>query len=361
MSFGIGIGDIISITTLAWDTFTALKSAPEEFEGIKMEVLSLSMTLQTLSDEAEMPYSILRRATPQKKENLRLLLENTTNGLSELRSLVDRCSSLGNFERRHFFERVDFARKGKQALRDRLAIHTSSLNMLLTSLTHGSLGRMEQLIASSALGMNSAATGSTQGSMQSGTRGTSKSSTLSAVERDLASEGVDMANLSQFQDEIRDYIRHLANGGRSIPWAQFQGPRSAASRTGIPQSRVGQDPVAAPQAATYSLYEDVEEPRPAGLSTENPQSRVDQYPVVAAPQAATYSLYEDVEEIVIDVGENPTPEADPVEDLVANFDGIFSVDEGFVSPRDHTIMMGPGSAPSVPVQLPPVVIHQSRP
>ncbi|GAB7350087.1 hypothetical protein MBLNU459_g0754t1 [Dothideomycetes sp. NU459] len=303
MSFGIGIGDIITISTLAWETFTALKSAPEEFEGIKMEVLSLSMTLQTLSEEAQTPYSILRRATPQKKENLRVLLQNTTNGLSELRSLVGKCSSLDKPERRHFFERVDFARKGKQALRDRLAIHTASLNMLLTSLTHGSLGRMEQLIASSS------------SSSSASTNGTLHGSTLAAVERDLESEGLSSVQLSPFQDEIRDYVRHLASGGRPIQWHQFQQPESA-----VPS--VAATRVESPRHNKASFY-----------------------------QAVPYSMVMDSDEIVIDVRDYMQPQEDPVEDLVTTFDSIFSVDEGF-APQASAITTGP---------LPPIATEPREP
>lgn len=180
-----------------------------------MEVGSLLTVLRTIDEERTLPYSALRRAPPEKKEHFRIVLQNCRNGLEKLQALVFRCSSLGRDKERKFLERIDFARKGKQELRDKLAIHTSSLNMMLTSITHSSLGRLEEMFATSGIGLTARQTRSPPGDV------------LGAVTRDLELEGIKPTDMACFEDELRDYLRHLARGGPAIPWKDFAASRGS--------------------------------------------------------------------------------------------------------------------------------------
>ena len=46
MSFGYGVGDFIALGTLAWSVYKSCKGAPEAFENISWEVLSLHAVLK---------------------------------------------------------------------------------------------------------------------------------------------------------------------------------------------------------------------------------------------------------------------------------------------------------------------------
>src|SRR6266487_774813 len=95
MSFGFSAGDIIACSKLAVSAYNALKDAPAEFEGLRLEVLSLNATLRALAEEASSPTSIILLARPQRQESLRVLLDNCMRGLKQLEVLTSKYPSLG--------------------------------------------------------------------------------------------------------------------------------------------------------------------------------------------------------------------------------------------------------------------------
>ena len=138
MSFGFSVGDVFVCSKLAFDAYHALKDAPKEFEGLRLEVLSLNATLRALAEEANSPNSIILLASPQRQESLRVLLENCSKGLQQLQVLTKKFPSLGSPEKTKFLEHVKVTLQNKNGPRDKLAIHTASINIFLTSLTHSS-------------------------------------------------------------------------------------------------------------------------------------------------------------------------------------------------------------------------------
>lgn len=160
MSFGFSVGDVFVCSKIALSAYNALKSAPTEFAELSLEILSLNQTLRALAEEASSPTSIVLLASPQRQESLRVLLDNCSKGLTQLEQLVVKSKSLGSNEKTRFLEHVRFAAKEKKGTendpkdsiaatcanssgpRDKLAIHTASINIFLTSLTHSSLGRL---------------------------------------------------------------------------------------------------------------------------------------------------------------------------------------------------------------------------
>ena len=59
MSFGVSLGDVLLCSKLALSAYSSLKDAPKEFEGLRLEVLSLNATLRALAEEADSPNSII--------------------------------------------------------------------------------------------------------------------------------------------------------------------------------------------------------------------------------------------------------------------------------------------------------------
>lgn len=218
MSFGFSIGDIIACSQLAAQTYSALKTAPKEFEGLRLEVRSLNATLKALGDEERSPTSLIHAASPSRRDDLRMLMENATNSMDDLQKLVLKYSSLGSTEKRRFTEWVRFASKDKQGARDKLAIHTASINMFLTTLTHGSLGRLEFLLKNARQSHPSNAPKPTTGSGHFGTVGSrdpnvqANGTAWMALGNDMSTEGITEQHVEQYQEYLKAYLRHLVRG-----------------------------------------------------------------------------------------------------------------------------------------------------
>lgn len=206
MSFGFG--DAVTILTcfkLARNTCSALKDAPAEFEGLSLEVFSLQISLRSLADD-DTSLSILRYASQQKQENLRMLLRDCTKVLDGFNKIIYRCSSLRPNEKSRFFQKVKFASTGKQELRDKLATHTASMSIFLNSLTHGSLGRLEQILSD---GPRSASERLAQAPVRSRTGEDGLDGAWIRIGRDLAIGGVTKQDVMHFENEIVAYVNQL--------------------------------------------------------------------------------------------------------------------------------------------------------
>ena len=90
MSFGFSIGDLITVTGLAWDTYRALRDASEDFDGFASEVHSLYTALVCLRDEGRSASSILQYAPPQKIAGLKDVIENCEHSLIRLQKRAKR-------------------------------------------------------------------------------------------------------------------------------------------------------------------------------------------------------------------------------------------------------------------------------
>jgi hypothetical protein len=258
---------------VAYRTYNALKSAPAEFQELRLEVLSLNTTLQALADESSSPTSIILLAPPQRQESLRVLLENCTKGLKQLDLLLGKYPSLGPNEKTRFLEHIRFASKGKQGPRDKLAIHTASINIFLTSLTHSSLGRLELLI-------KNVLRGGEKGAL-SALNSAQESDAWNSIGQDLALEGITSDVAVKFKHEIEAYTRHLANGGEPF-WMK--------SRSNAPQfhSAPPSQSATLPQGAP-PRYEAHQPMRPPSSAPPTPQQRPSG-PYGSTPQNQGYSF-----------------------------------------------------------------------
>jgi hypothetical protein len=223
MSFGFSIGDIITCSQIAINAYDALKSAPREFEGLRLEVRSLNATLKALADEEQCPTSLIHTANPQRREDMRMLLENCTNGISDLQKLIYKYSSMKGEERTRFIDWVRFAARSKQSPREKLAIHTASINMFLTNLSNSSLGRLEFLLKNARqsvptgpsypsdkeIGFNAMNPGGQAGRP---TDLHTRADIWTTIGQDLRDEGIMDQDLENFQEEIKSYLRYLKRG-----------------------------------------------------------------------------------------------------------------------------------------------------
>ncbi|KAL1598948.1 hypothetical protein SLS60_008093 [Paraconiothyrium brasiliense] len=216
MSFGFSIGDIITCTQLAAQTYNALKTASKDFEGLRLDVRSLNATLKALADEERCPTSLIHTASPSRREDLRMLLENCTKSMDDLQGAVIKYSSLASVDKRKFSEWLRFASKDKQGPREKLAIHTASINMFLTTLSHGSLGRVEFLLKNSRPSHIPNPLKPPKGSTGFGTLGprdaNPQATAWTELENDMSTEGITSQHVEKFQEELKSYLRYLVRG-----------------------------------------------------------------------------------------------------------------------------------------------------
>ncbi|KAI7779098.1 hypothetical protein LA080_001352 [Diaporthe eres] len=223
MSFGFGIGDIIACSEVAWKTINALKSAGSDFEGLRLDLASLTSVLQALEAEAKGPMPLIKTASMERQSQMRLLLHNCTESMKELQGVVGKYSGWGADKKRDFVAWMKFAAKDKRGPREKLAIHTASINIFLTTLSHGSLARLEFLIKNGSQAAH-------QGPVPGGTKGLDFSATGGSwsgshayskrkdgvlwqeIGRSLQGEGIGDKDIEPFQEEIKAYARYLVRG-----------------------------------------------------------------------------------------------------------------------------------------------------
>lgn len=286
MSFGFGIGDIIACSEVAWKTISALKSAGSDFEGLRLDLASLTSVLQALEAEAKGPMPLIKTASLERQEQMRLLLRNCTESMRELQAVVGKYSSWGADKRRDFVAWMKFAAKDKRGPREKLAIHTASINIFLTTLSHGSLARLEFLIK------NGAQT-SPQGSVPDGSKDLDFSVTGAPwagshahskrkdgvvwqdIGRSLQGEGITDKDIEPFQEEIKAYARYLVRGETPF-W------REPVSKSRVSGVRREAESISVPSTIRYSdslSYE--EEIKRLALRDEIKQARQTRYLGVA--------------------------------------------------------------------------------
>ena len=142
--------------------------------------------------------------------------------MDDLRKLVHQHSTLDYKRRKKLSEWLAFATKDKVGPRDKLALHTASINVFLMTLSHGSLGRLEflakharpspsSLVPPSPMSENNA-------TIYSGTRGVGEAhdstgfSIWEALGKDLYEEGITHQQIEKHQEELKAYLRYLVKG-----------------------------------------------------------------------------------------------------------------------------------------------------
>lgn len=219
MSFGFSVGDIITVTRIAWDTYVALRNASEDFQGFASEVHSLHTTLTCLLEEASSPVSILQYVAPQKMAGLKDVIRNCESSLLGLQQKAKQVCLLQPRQKRQFWEEFKLAFKDKQGPRDRIAIHTACINMFLSSLTHNSLGRLELLLTNA---LRSTSRGSFMSFDTFVSQEKETGNAWNEIGQDLLMEGIGEQQFRKFTGEIKAYVRYLVHGGKPLSETNFR-------------------------------------------------------------------------------------------------------------------------------------------
>ena len=99
--------------------------------------------IKELEDEAQTEGSILNRSEGSKIAELDDIVQHCRLALVQLEKLLTKYKSLGT-KRKFVWDRIRFGAEGLQAVRGKLSVHTGRINLFLTTLGIGSLGRIEK-------------------------------------------------------------------------------------------------------------------------------------------------------------------------------------------------------------------------
>ncbi len=211
MSFGFAVGDFVALGRLAWGLYKQCKGASAEFAEVCNEVLSIHTALRELEDEAQNEDSILNRAGKGRQKELHTIVQNCTEVLRQLETLVTRYRSLGTSQRK-VWDRIKFGDEGIQVIRNKLVLHTSTLTLFLTSLGTGSLGRIEKKLDDIAAEIRAGHHESSIITAVNDEPGPSRSEAWTFLFRELA-EDFSVHEVEAFKEEIQTYIKQLVERG----------------------------------------------------------------------------------------------------------------------------------------------------
>ena len=142
MSFGFGVSDIISLTTLTARAYNNWKNACGEYAAITGELQSLSITLRKVESEAQSTDSLLSGNGGDHTE-LATIADNCKVVVVELNRIVTKFKSLGSSRSKNW-HRIQLAHTHHRNLRTRLTTNTQILSTYLNTIGIVTLARVEK-------------------------------------------------------------------------------------------------------------------------------------------------------------------------------------------------------------------------
>ncbi|KAL8711963.1 MAG: hypothetical protein Q9220_003659 [cf. Caloplaca sp. 1 TL-2023] len=144
-----GVGDLLSVTKLAWDLYhkcyLVAREAPEDFRQLVNELASLQGVLRTLRDDINSDTSFLDRLGDNRKENLERCLGSCFHTLHKLQTLVIKYRELGVGDGKQFWRKIKWVSKQGEilALKSRIMVHNCNISLCMSSIGNSSLARIE--------------------------------------------------------------------------------------------------------------------------------------------------------------------------------------------------------------------------
>ena len=126
MSFGYGVSDFVTISTLATKVIKAYKDAPKEYKGVTEDLASLQVAINS----AEKCFKINPLDDGDRLDS-ETVLRGCQSVLEELNSLSEKYKSLDSMNRRLVFRRVKLATEDIATLRARLTSNVALLSCFI--------------------------------------------------------------------------------------------------------------------------------------------------------------------------------------------------------------------------------------
>lgn len=223
MSFGFGVGDFIAVSKIAKGVYEACKDGPREYREISREAKSMRYAIDSLSNEAQDPLSLLNTKGVKRKPKLVEIIENCETTMQEVQNMIDKHSSLKD-DRGKLIRVWDAYKVGSSdldSLRGKLTFHTSIISIFLLSLEGSALARIEWKVDKIYARMLQDDITQAQQSSISLASTTSFLSQLDTNEDDvwtilkteLLAEDISMAHTMSNKEDIIEYIKSLIAAG----------------------------------------------------------------------------------------------------------------------------------------------------
>ena len=140
MSLQWGVGDLLTVTKLAWDLYhncyLVAKEAPDDFRQLVNELCSLQGVLVSLRDDVNSDKSFLDKLDEGRKATLRRCLNSCFETLRTLQALVVKYRELGIENGTGFWKKLKWVgKKGEITdLKARIMVHTCNISLCMTSI-----------------------------------------------------------------------------------------------------------------------------------------------------------------------------------------------------------------------------------
>ena len=140
MAFNWGIGDLLSVTKLAWDLYhncyLVAREAPEEFRQLVNELASLQSVLRTLRDDVNSDKSFIERLDENRKQTLETCLKMCFETLQRLQELVIKYRKLGIEDGTQFWKKIQWLKQRRiiNDLKSKVLACSCRLNLCMSSI-----------------------------------------------------------------------------------------------------------------------------------------------------------------------------------------------------------------------------------
>ena len=127
MSFGYGVGSVLTVSGLAWRVYTAYKGAPADYRHIAHEVKSLHIIIK----KAEKHFKSTTLSSDSQQEG-QDILEGCQNVLKDLEVLIVKYNNLASGSSTQALQRIKLGTTENIAtLRARLTLNTTLLSSFI--------------------------------------------------------------------------------------------------------------------------------------------------------------------------------------------------------------------------------------
>lgn len=103
MSFGFGVGDLLGAADLAYKLwkycYKVARDAPQEFQLLVGEIITLSQAIRFLEEETRDPNSTLMRSGPDRIKMMNEMIIRVVATLGELQKIAEKYEKLGDLSR----------------------------------------------------------------------------------------------------------------------------------------------------------------------------------------------------------------------------------------------------------------------
>lgn len=128
MSFGFGVGDVLTVSKVAWKVYQGYKFAPEEFNSISKEALALHIVLKEIEDAHH------DHAGTAWVDEINPIQQGCESVLRDLQNVLEKYKSLGKLGSCDHWERMKWAKEDFLQLRRRMVVYTSLLTAFHTTI-----------------------------------------------------------------------------------------------------------------------------------------------------------------------------------------------------------------------------------